>query len=377
LLKFFFKKWKNIFNHNIFIVVIYNMNLEPGNIPIEENKVVVTLLNDNYLSNDIINLGVHSVDKTKITNVSIDSEDYFDIEKYTFIKDGFQTLTFEPETMDKIKLIYEASQQLSPTDSKESIPKTDSQFIQNSIDVLQDWVKNKYTELTGKTNIVVVCSRNMMFRVAGCDKESCQVSGNPLMHLDYLNFEATYKRQCLENYLQRTYPTIKTITCPPESQLIDIVNIWFPTVEVTDWPLGFLNMDNIEIKDYVSIRTGIETDAASIRYKDGLRAIYKKNMKPPELYFFRSATKDSSKKGVIHGSFRITSENFKRKSIELRCCIFETPTREQRHMATEPGNDELYPPSVSLGGKKRKTKKCNNKKFKKINSRTRKLKKIY
>jgi hypothetical protein len=49
-------------------------------------------------------------------------------------------------------------------------------------------------------------------------------------------------------------------------------------------------------------------------------------------------------------------------------------------MATEPGNDELYPPSsgtVSLGGKKRKTKKCNNKKFKKINSRTRKLKKIY
>jgi hypothetical protein len=111
--------------------------------------------------------------------------------------------------------------------------------------------------------------------------------------------------------------------CPELKDMIDVVNIWFPTIEVQDWPLGFLEPDSVEIKDYVPIQLVVGSQAASLRYKEELKVIYKDRMKPPEVYFFRSATKDPSKKGIIHGSFRITKEPIQRRSIELRCCIFK------------------------------------------------------
>lgn len=193
--------------------------------------------------------------------------------------------------------------------------------LQKYIDILQLWIQEKYTELTGEQNIQAVCSRHLIMRLAGCDETSCQIPGNPLSHLDYISFDATYERQCKEQE-QYKYRS----NCPQFEKMIDVVNIWFPTEEVKDWPLGFIDIDSVEIKDYVPIELVVGSKACSLRYKPELNVIYKNNMKPPEVYFFRSATKDESKKGVFHSSFRITGQNYQRRSIELRCCIFKKET---------------------------------------------------
>jgi hypothetical protein len=290
-------------------------HLKAGNPPTEENKVVISFLGDEFLAGNVIDLGLHLLDKTKINNENVDCEKYEDITKYNFVEKGFQTIVFDEEMMSKLNPLYEISRNLSPNVNTNM---DDDPQIQEYINILQEWIKKKYTELTGETEITAVCSRHLILRIAGCDKTSCQIPGNPLFHLDYISFEATYDRQCREQE-QFTYKS----ECPDLEDMIDVVNIWFPTDEVKDWPLGFLDIDSVEIKDYVPIQLVVGSQASSIRYKPNLNVIYKDKLKPPEVYLFRSATKDSSKKGVVHGSFRITDENFQRRSVEIRCCIFK------------------------------------------------------
>jgi hypothetical protein len=294
-------------------------SLKAGNPPVEEDKVVISFLGDNFLAGSVIDLGVHLIDKTIINNQNVDCEKYEDIAKYEFREKGFQTLRFEPEVQHKLKRIYDISHKLLPNEKKDL---DEDPEIQDYIDYLQEWIKQKYTELTGETDIVAVCSRHLIMRIAGCDNVSCQIPGNPLFHLDYISFEATYNRQCREQE-QFKYPQ----KCPPLENMIDVVNIWFPTVEVKDWPLGFLDIDSVEVKDYVPIQLVVGSQASSLRYKEDLKVFYKDKMQPPEVYFFRSATKDATKKGVIHGSFRITDDSFQRRSVELRCCIFKNKNR--------------------------------------------------
>ena len=301
------------------------MELIAGNAPTEVNQVVLSFLGDEYLSSTVIDLGVHFIDKTKILNKNVDFVKYDDINEYTFIKNGFQTTFFDSEMMTKLTPVYDYSRSLSPTDPG---PSDEDPEIQTCIDSLQNWIKTKYIELTGEDDIEVVCSRHLIMRIAGCDSTSCQIPGNPLMHLDYISFDAAYERQCLE---QEKQPI--PVVCPAIENLIDVVNIWFPSTEVNDWPLGFLDTDKVDIKDYVPIQIVSGSNASSLRYKPDLRVLYKNNMVPPEVHFFRSATKDSTKKGVIHGSFRITNEPIQRRSIELRCCIFKNRiggTRKKR-----------------------------------------------
>lgn len=290
------------------------MELSPGNPPINPDEVVVSFLGDEYIADSLMLLGAHEIVKKHIVSHSILAEKYDDISKYTFMENGFETLRFDENSRKTLEPIYKQSKALTP--SNQTIPSDESKHIQDAIDYLQEWMKEIYSKKTGNTRIKVICSRHMILRVAGCDDKTCHIQGNPLIHLDYIDFDKTYKRQCEE---QEKQPI--PVACPPIEKLIDVVNIWFPTEEITDWPLGFLE-GNIEIKDYVPIRLVVGSQAASIRYKEGVKVVYKNQMNDPEVYIFRSATQSADKKGVLHGSFRITDEAHLRKSVELRCLIF-------------------------------------------------------
>ena len=88
--------------------------LTAGNAPTEENKVTLSFLGDQYLAGSVIDLGIHLIDKTQIVNRNVECENYEDDGKYTFIKDGFQTLTFEDEVLQSLRPIYRISNELSP-----------------------------------------------------------------------------------------------------------------------------------------------------------------------------------------------------------------------------------------------------------------------
>jgi hypothetical protein len=287
--------------------------------PIKENEVVITFLGDKYVPDSVIDLGVHLMDKSLVTSESIPAEGYTDITQYKFVEHGFETLIFDEDTRDKLTPIYEISRSLTPSTPS---PPDELDSIQSSIDILQNWMKRVYAEKTGNADISVICSRHLILRIAGCSDDSCHIPGNPLIHLDYINFDRTYERQCEE---QEKHPI--PVACPPKENLIDVVNVWFPTEEINDWPLGFLDIKSVDVKDYVPIQLVVGSHAASIRYKDNLKVIYKKNMKDPEVYMFRSATGSDEKKGLLHGSFRITPDSFQRKSVELRCLIFKNSSK--------------------------------------------------
>jgi hypothetical protein len=284
--------------------------------PVKEGEVVITFLGDEYIADSVIDLGVHLMDKKKVISHSIPVKPYNNITEYNFKDHGFETVLFDPATLSELEPVYSISKSLTPATPS---PSDELPVIQHSIDVLQSWMKRVYAEKTGNSNIEVVCSRHMILRIAGCDAKSCHIPGNPLIHLDYIDFEKTYERQCLE---QEKHPI--PVHCPPKENLIDVVNIWFPTEEVHDWPLGFLEPSSIEIKDYVPIQLVVGSHAASVRHNDRLSVIYKDNMKVPEVYMFRSATGSKDKMGLLHGSFRITDQHILRRSVELRCLIFST-----------------------------------------------------
>jgi len=291
----------------------------PSAPPTERNKVIITFLSDDFIADSKIDLGVHLLDKNKITSYNIHSKPFTELEGTNLRDDGFVTLAFDEDMMKKLKPIYDLTNSLSPSVADDDA--ITRPIKQKTIDYIQQWVGKKYAELTGMQNFEVLCSRNLIMRIAGCDDKSCHVPGNPLFHLDFIDFEKTYERQCLD---QEKYKTPNK--CPPLEYLVDVINIWFPTQEIQDWPLGFINNENIEIRDYVPVQIVSGSRAASMRYKDGLTVSYKKGMKTPEVYMFRSATENVDKKGTFHGSFRISEEPILRYSVEIRCCIFRNET---------------------------------------------------
>lgn len=315
------------------------ISLQAGSPPIEKDKVVLSFLGENVSANSVVDLGFHKIDKSILDNQNVDCVKYQDINQYTFKNKGFQTIEFDDTMKKKLKKLYERSKNLTPNESPDPV-RDEDESIQEDINCLEEWIKTKYTELTGEKDIIAVCSRHLIMRIAGCDENSCQIPGNPLMHLDYISFDATYKRQCDEQK-QYKYKT----KCPPLKNMIDVVNIWFPTDDVNDWPLGFLDTDDVHIEDYIPLQTPVGGEICSLRHKPNLKVVCKDNMKPPEVYFFRSATQGNLKKGVIHGSFRITDKTFQRKSVELRCCIFK---------ASSNANDQSAM-GTSTGGKRRKS----------------------
>ena len=329
----------------------FNKEIYPSSPPINKDEVVITLLGNDFIADSVIDLGAHKLGNN-VVSYSITAIPYDNITTKTLIKDGFQTLEFDEGMMTKLKPIYELTNSLTvKTPENEDIPYQKEQK-QKTINFIQDWVKQTYSNIMGinEKDIDVLCSRNLIMRIAGCDKSSCHIPGNPLFHLDYIDFKKTYDRQCLE---QEKY--VNPVNCPPFENLIDVINIWFPTKPIDDWPLGFINNDNIQIRDYVPVQIVSGSQAASMRYKEGLNVCYKKNMKPPEVYMFRSATENVDKKGTFHGSFRITDKKLLRYSVEIRCCIFKKGVKSPSLQSSKLQYSKLQSSTlISSGGRTRK-----------------------
>lgn len=306
-----------------------------GSPPNDSNQVAITFVTSLKTSETKTNLGNPDIGET-ITKY-IDSHEYENDEgRYKFNQDGFECINIDQETQGKIREIIEESQQLDPKNIPTSSHWTDDKY-QKAIDELQIFVEKKYKELTGKRNIQVIASRHLIFRIAGIPEGSNQIPGNPLTHLDYNNFKNAKDRQCQPFGTDERFH----LKCP-DSELIDFINIWFPTTDVKDWPLGFLVSKNnggvadIPIEDYKTIQIVSGSIASSIEPRDDVKVAYKKNMKLGDAYLFRSATQFTeqpggidlnnpiqNKKGLYHGSFRISHEPHQRRSIELRFLIFE------------------------------------------------------
>jgi hypothetical protein len=312
------------------------------NSPKKKGEVIVTFLNDRYLAGSIVDLGQHALDKKITESHSIPVEAYNNISQYNVRDHGFQTVKFEKEFWKKLDPIIQESTKLSDTQGINENLLED--ITQDPINHLQDWMSTFYSEQfkLNKESIQVVASRHLVLRAAGCSETSCNIPANPLIHLDYIDFDKTYKRQCEDQKIYK-YPTI----CPDKKDLIDVLNIWFPTTDtIIDWPLGFIPLKYTDIPDYIPIELVVGSIAASMRYKKGLeiKIVYKEKMEPREAYVFRSATdsNDISKKGVMHSSFRITDEKHIRKSAELRLLIFKKPESSTNSLPQNVGGFKKY-----------------------------------
>ena len=285
--------------------------------PIVENQVVVTFLNDNYIPHTHIKIGDH---KQNTISKSIPVYNYTNITKYNLQNNGFECINFTPIDLIVLKSLYDNSIKLN---KNTKVNNNINKKAQPAISHLETYLKTFYEKKFNLQNITVIGSKNVVLRVAGCGKDSCHISGNPLIHLDYFDFKNGYDRQCPD---QSKYTNKKN--CPPVELLIDILNIWFPTELIQDYPLGFIDKNDVDKSEYIPIELVPGSIAASIKYKSNLRIIYKKNMSVGEAYIFRSATDTTdivNKKGVFHSSFRITNEQFMRKSVEFRFLIFKQP----------------------------------------------------
>jgi len=176
--------------------------------------------------------------------------------------------------------------------------------------------------------VIVKCSKTMKPRSSTTLQDGqFVIPPNTLLHTDYYNPEASYKRQCL-NQEQWT----DKMECPPFSDFIDHWNVWFPLVTVLEWPLGFL-AGNVDFAQHVPVEMVAASTAASLKYDAAASPIvYKKGMTWGEMYLFRSG---SSKRGLgpMHTSFRISAaqavkkpaNGFQRLSLEGRCMVFKKP----------------------------------------------------
>lgn len=298
------------------------------------NEVAITFISPEHNIANAVGLGAQEVNNSKIITKYIPSDAYTDVKKYQFNTHGFECIDINELLLEPVmNSIVTTSRTISTSNRATSTNWTNKDY-QDAIDKLQEFIKNKYYELTGIENIQVVASRHLIFRIAGSTGQSNQIPGNPLTHLDYNNFENAQNKQC------ETYPgnhNVPQVNCPKSnSKMIDFVNIWFPTNLVEDWPLGFIvgmddNNADIPISDYKTIEIVSGSIAASIEPRDDIKVAYKKNMQPGEAYLFRSATQSTkepdtpdNKKGLYHGSFRISNEPAERRSIELRFMIFQS-----------------------------------------------------
>jgi hypothetical protein len=255
---------------------------------------------------------------------------YSDITDYNLDKHGFESFNFTDDEWSQLTPIVASSRRMTPENAGNT---TELEIKDKAIDVLTQVLERRLYELYGE-EFTIIPSRNLLLRLGGCSKETCYVPQNPLMHLDYIDFINAYERQCnpahqIDPVTKMPYKTL--LECPPFEDLVDVLNIWFPTEPVKDWPLGFIPT-NIAVEDYEPYEILSRVIAASLKYRDGLEVAYKDNMLPKEAYLFRSSTqyftiKDRpdffiGKRGAVHGSFRITNEMSLRHSIELRFMVF-------------------------------------------------------
>lgn len=267
-----------------------------------------------------------------------------DFSEYSFIKDGVEAVKFtkkEKELLNAIRKISATLPRPVPDGDYPAYLKVFTQFtpkehfeMQRAIDYLANIVKKWYSKTTGKHNIVVIPSRNIVPRAAGAEIKPGVIPGNPMMHLDYLTFSDAYNAQCNIEMQQEWNDLLSQYGVPKSrvndcssyalKDLVDVVNVWFPTYEVEDWPLAFIP-DLVEPK-FTKVQIISGSIAASVPLKTipaEATISYMENMKWGDAYFFRAVNGPKNKKGVLHGSIKITKEKHIRRSFECRMMIFK------------------------------------------------------
>lgn len=316
-----------------------------GGPPIANDEVSLTFLDTAYEYDSaklpLRSLGIFKLAERKQDFVaeSVTADAFTDTNKYNLNSHGFQVIKFAEDEWSRLAPIVTASRAMKPSNAGNS---TNNAIRDSAIDILTEVVGKHLGNIYGE-DVNIIPSRNILLRLGGCDKETCYVPQNPLMHLDYIDFISAYERQCnpehqIDPVTRKPYNTI--LDCPPFEYLVDVINIWFPTEYITDWPLGFI-VNKLGIYDYEPYEILSRVVAASVKYRPDLTVAYKKDMMPGEAYIFRSANEyfelDDSKSyigkiGALHGSFRISDKPSLRHSIELRFMVFRKP-------------DNLFPPA--------------------------------
>jgi hypothetical protein len=316
---------------------------EIGGAPIKEGEVVLTFLSPSYKYESAImplrSLGIFKLSQREhdFRPYSVQADPFINNNKYNLKKHGFQVINFTPDEWSSLKPIVQVSKAMKPT----NLGNTSTSNIRDSaIDILTS-IMGKHLASIYDEEFNIIPSRNILLRLGGCNTETCYVPQNPLMHLDYIDFISAYERQCnpehqIDPVTKRPYNTI--LECPPFEYLVDVINIWFPTEAITDWPLGFIVSDDLTIDDYQPYEILSRVVAASLTYKPNLTVAYKRDMQPGEAYIFRSSTEYFQKEnnngfnhifigkvGAMHGSFRISDKPSLRHSIELRFMVFKKP----------------------------------------------------
>jgi hypothetical protein len=266
-----------------------------------------------------------------------------DFSEFSFMEHGLEAVRFtkkQKALLKPIKTISASLPRKAPLGDYPSYLKIYTQFtndehhkMQTAIDELATMVKVWYTKTTGDSDIVVIASRNIVPRAAGCDSEKCVIPGNPMMHLDYLTFADAYNAQCdvakqiewNKILTSQGMPPVAVNECDkyPLEDLLDVINIWFPTQSVMDWPLAFI--PSLVEPRYTKVQIISGSIAASVPLKKipaEAKIAYLENMKWGDAYLFR-AVNGPGKPGVLHGSIRISNEKHIRRSFECRMLIFK------------------------------------------------------
>ncbi len=312
--------------------------IEIGGAPVKDGEVVLTFLSPEYRYQSEAaptrSLGIFKLSERKkdFRPYSVKADAFSSSSCYNLQNHGFQLINFTTREWSDLAPIVSVSRAMKPTNTHNTSTK---EIRDNAIDILTTIVGDRLRKIYGE-QFTIVPSRNILLRLGGCNSETCYVPQNPLMHLDYIDFMSAYERQCnpehqIDPVTRKPYNTL--LECPPFEHLVDVINIWFPTEDITDWPLGFIVGDNLTVDDYQPYEILSRVIAASIAYKPELTVAYKRDMKPGEAYIFRSATQyfnvgDNAqtyigKVGAIHGSFRISDKPSLRHSIELRFMVFK------------------------------------------------------
>lgn len=316
--------------------------------------VVLTALQDNIAHNsDIGGLGSNEL-QVGASRYAMATPCEFSKDEYSFAKQGLELYKFTNQQRNGLNFIKKLSKTLPRKNPGEDVPSylthlmqfTQHEHIQlqQSIDYLSNIVKDWY-EKTYSISVVVIPSRNIIPRVAGCDEEICVIPGNPMMHMDYFSFEDAYKSQCdvpqikkwkeildkheiLTSISQKESEKIELCSKHTVDDMIDLVNIWFPTGPVYDWTLAFL--PHLEEKNYKKVQIISGSVAASIPLKKipaEAKIVYKENIDWGDAFLFRSAScPEQGKRGILHGSIRISNDKHIRRSFECRFMIFKHPS---------------------------------------------------
>ena len=311
--------------------------------------VVLTALKDNVVENSRIGgLGAGELQVGASRYAMASSSDFTE---FSFASDGLELYNFSEQEMINLNSIKEISKTLPRKDPGAHVPDYAKSFVQytpeehgilqHSIDYLSMIVKEWYTKIF-KVNVDVIPTRNIVPRAAGCDQTKCVIPGNPMMHLDYFSFSDAYDAQCNVERQNEINADLARFGIPNtivndcrnynKEDMIDLVNIWFPTGPVHDWPLAF--MPFIQEQEYIKVQIISGSIASSVPLRKipaEAKIIYKNNMTWGDAYLFRSAScPEQGKKGILHGSFRISNDDHIRRSFECRFMIFKHKTPKSR-----------------------------------------------